>query len=143
MTQRPVQWRVFDLSDASQPSDDWSWSLLAIDQCGRVLQHVFGQNPGDLQRFNALTDEVLGWQSNRPQTFDILFIHQEEDNGTFPNLPLQADCHGTSNDFRILCVHSDAHSDGLAIQPPRSHTTYPSSASSGRGGELQPRSSCN
>lgn len=101
MTQRPVQWRVLDLSDTFEPSDDWSWSLLAIDQCGRVLQHVFGPDPGDLQRFNALKDEVLWWQRKRPKTFDALLVGKEEDDSRFPILPLQADCHGISNDFRI------------------------------------------
>jgi hypothetical protein len=74
--------------------DDWSWTLRATYQCGKVQHYAFGENSSLAPSvYSNLMLEVEDWRTERPVGFDPVFQDAGNENG-FPNILLQMDCHG-------------------------------------------------
>ncbi|KIW66297.1 hypothetical protein PV04_08494 [Phialophora macrospora] len=88
--QRPFKLRLPEAPPDS--CDDWSWTLKATYQCGKVQQFVFGEECASLVGHRQLMGEVELWKTTRPTAFDP--IYQDVGCGdSFPHVYLHMDCH--------------------------------------------------
>jgi hypothetical protein len=89
--QRPFKLRLPEAPPDSW--DDWSWTLKATYQCGKVQQFVFGEECASLAGHGQLMREIELWKTTRPVGFDPIYQDAGCEDG-FPHIQLHMDCHG-------------------------------------------------
>ncbi|OAL26834.1 hypothetical protein AYO22_04001 [Fonsecaea multimorphosa] len=92
-TQRPFNLILPEMKPPSRPSDDWSWTLQATYQCGKVQAFVFGEESTTMSRYLELMDEIETWQEECPTSFDPVYQGADQLEHVFPDIRIQLDCH--------------------------------------------------
>ncbi len=92
--QRPFQLGLSAMAPSPDAADDWTWSLRATFQCGKVQAFVFGDKGADAVEYRRLLQDITWWRQNRPESFDPLYQAANEEDGSMPELLFHTDCHG-------------------------------------------------
>ncbi|OAP56558.1 hypothetical protein AYL99_09737 [Fonsecaea erecta] len=91
--QRPFNLILPDMEPPTSPSDDWSWTLQATYQCGKVESFVFGEESVTMSRYLELMDDIETWQRERPVSFDPVYQETGRLENSFPDIQIHMDCH--------------------------------------------------
>ena len=83
-----------------------AWANQMTWFCARVTNFCFDKStamePGlRMKNWQTLWDEVQSWKTDRPTSFDPIFIGQAE-HSVFPEMYFTADWHSRSNSFPII-----------------------------------------
>jgi hypothetical protein len=82
------------MEPSSDSVDDWSWTLRATYQCGKVQEFVFGDEVANAIEYHRLLEDITWWRRNRPESFNPIYQAAGGKGGSMPELLFHADCHG-------------------------------------------------
>ncbi|KAH0839277.1 hypothetical protein FOPE_05274 [Fonsecaea pedrosoi] len=99
-TQRPFNLILPEMQPPSSPVDDWSWTVQATYQCGKVQAFVFGEESTTLSRYLQLMEDIETWQRDRPASFDPVYQGLNRLEHAFPDIRIQMDCHAGAGAFK-------------------------------------------
>lgn len=104
LTCKPIQWKVPESIGNLEPADDFTWALRAVEQCGRVLEHIFSeQKLLNTSSYATLMEEIECWQKYRPVSFDPMFVSEKSVVGrSIACIYLQGECHVNGHQYNVL-----------------------------------------